>query len=118
LASINATVRRIAYFDMIVGGVIVLVLAMVGVAAVRANLRPLDEIEETAEAIADGHLDRRVPGATPHRDRPPRAVAEQHAEPDRDGLPRARGIRGGGAPVERSGCAGSSRTSATELRTR
>jgi two-component system OmpR family sensor kinase len=50
---------------MIVGGVIVFVLAMVGVAAVRANLRPLDEIEETAEAIADGHLDRRVPERDP-----------------------------------------------------
>jgi two-component system OmpR family sensor kinase len=65
LGNIDATVRRIAYFDMIVGGVIVLVLAMVGVAAVRANLRPLDEIEETAEAIADGHLDRRVPERDP-----------------------------------------------------
>jgi two-component system, OmpR family, sensor kinase len=32
---------------------------------VRANLRPLDEIEETAEAIADGHLDRRVPERDP-----------------------------------------------------
>src|SRR5262249_56788739 len=60
LGNIDATVRRIAYFDMIVGGVIVLVLAMVGVAAVRANLRPLDEIEETPEAIADGHLDPRA----------------------------------------------------------
>jgi two-component system, OmpR family, sensor kinase len=65
LGNVNATVRRVAYFDMIVGGVIVLVLAMVGVAAVRANLRPLDEIEETAEAIADGHLDRRVPERDP-----------------------------------------------------
>jgi len=65
LGNIDATVRRIAYFDMIVGAVIVFVLALVGVAAVRANLRPLDEIEETAEAIADGHLDRRVPERDP-----------------------------------------------------
>jgi two-component system, OmpR family, sensor kinase len=65
LGNIDATVRRIAYFDMIVGAVIVLVLALVGVAAVRANLRPLDEIEDTAEAIADGHLDRRVPERDP-----------------------------------------------------
>ena len=65
LGNVNATVRRIAYFDVIVGAVIVFVLAMVGVAAVRANLRPLDEIEETAEAIADGHLDRRVPERDP-----------------------------------------------------
>jgi len=66
LGNVDATVRRIAYFDMIVGAVIVFVLALVGVAAVRANLRPLDEIEETAEAIADGHLDRRVPERDPH----------------------------------------------------
>jgi len=65
LGNVDATVRRIAYFDMIVGAVIVFVLALVGVAAVRANLRPLDEIEETAEAIADGHLDRRVPERDP-----------------------------------------------------
>src|SRR5580704_4221060 len=65
LGNVNATVRRIAYFDVIVGAVIVFVLALVGVAAVRANLRPLDEIEETAEAIADGHLDRRVPERDP-----------------------------------------------------
>jgi len=66
LGNVDATIRRIAYFDMIVGAVIVLVLALVGVVAVRANLRPLDEIEETAEAIADGHLDRRVPERDPH----------------------------------------------------
>jgi two-component system, OmpR family, sensor kinase len=65
LGNVDATVRRIAYFDMIVGAVIVFVLALVGVAAVRANLRPLDDIEETAEAIADGHLDRRVPERDP-----------------------------------------------------
>ena len=65
LGNVDATIRRIAYFDVIVGAVIVFVLAMVGVAAVRANLRPLDEIEETAEAIADGHLDRRVPERDP-----------------------------------------------------
>jgi two-component system, OmpR family, sensor kinase len=65
LGNIEATVRRVAYFDIIVGAVIVFVLALVGVAAVRANLRPLDEIEETAEAIADGHLDRRVPERDP-----------------------------------------------------
>jgi two-component system OmpR family sensor kinase len=65
LGNVDATVRRIAYFDMIVGAVIVFVLALVGVAVVRANLRPLDDIEETAEAIADGHLDRRVPERDP-----------------------------------------------------
>ena len=38
---------------------------MVSVAVVRTNLRPLDDIEETAEEIAAGHLDRRVPDRDP-----------------------------------------------------
>ena len=49
---------------MIVSLVIMLGLGVVSVAVVRTNLRPLDDIEETAEAIAAGHLDRRVPDRT------------------------------------------------------
>jgi len=41
---------------------------------VRANLRPLVDIEETAGEIADGHLNRRVPERDPRtRDRQPSA---------------------------------------------
>ena len=50
---------------MIVSLVIMLGLGVVSVAVVRTNLRPLDDIEETAEAIAAGHLDRRVPDRDP-----------------------------------------------------
>ena len=42
------------------------VLAAVGVGVVRANLRPLDDIELTAGQIAAGHLDHRVPEGDPH----------------------------------------------------
>jgi two-component system OmpR family sensor kinase len=38
---------------------------VVSVAVVRTNLRPLDDIEETAHDIAAGHLDRRVPDRDP-----------------------------------------------------
>ena len=65
LGNINATIRRLAAADLIVGAIIVCVLALVGVAVVRANLQPLVEIEETAEEIADGHLNRRVPERDP-----------------------------------------------------
>ena len=51
--------------DLIVSVVILLVLMMVGFAVVRANLQPLVDIEETAEEIADGHLNRRVPERDP-----------------------------------------------------
>ena len=65
LGDINATIGRVAAADLIVGAIIVGVLALVGVAVVRANLQPLVEIEETAEEIADGHLNRRVPEHDP-----------------------------------------------------
>ncbi len=65
LGDINATISRLAAADLIVSAIIVGVLAFVGVAVVRANLRPLVEIEETAEEIAEGHLNRRVPEHDP-----------------------------------------------------
>ena len=65
LGNINATIGRLAAADLIVSAIIVGVLALVGVAVVRANLQPLVEIEETAEEIADGHLNRRVPERDP-----------------------------------------------------
>jgi len=51
--------------ELIVGAAIVIVLAVVGVGVVRANLRPLDDIEMTAGEIAKGHLDHRVPEGDP-----------------------------------------------------
>jgi len=41
------------------------VLAAVGIAVVRANLRPLDDIEMTAGEISRGHLDHRIPERDP-----------------------------------------------------
>jgi two-component system OmpR family sensor kinase len=65
LGNINATIGRLALAELIVGVIIVCVLALVVVAVVRANLRPLVDIEETAGEIADGHLNRRVPEHDP-----------------------------------------------------
>ncbi len=45
--------------------IIVVALVVVGVAIVRASLRPLTDIEQTAEAIAAGDLSRRVPDLDP-----------------------------------------------------
>jgi two-component system OmpR family sensor kinase len=60
LGNINAMAHRLAVFDLIVGGAIVVVLAAVGVAIVQANLRPLNDIELTAGQIARGHLNHRI----------------------------------------------------------
>ena len=65
LGNINATIGRLAATELIVGLIIVCILAVAIVAVVRANLRPLVEIEETAGEIADGHLNRRVPERDP-----------------------------------------------------
>src|SRR6516165_7135361 len=65
LGDINGTIGRLAYIDMIVSTVVVLALAIVGIAIVRTSLRPLTEIEHTAQAIAAGDLSRRVPDSDP-----------------------------------------------------
>ena len=65
LDSLASSIRYLTELDVIVSLVIMLGLAVVSVAVVRTNLRPLDDIEETAEDIAAGHLDRRVPDRDP-----------------------------------------------------
>jgi two-component system, OmpR family, sensor kinase len=65
LGNLDQTMAYLVRLDVIVSIVILIVLMIVGFAVVRANLRPLVEIEETAEEIADGHLNRRVPEHDP-----------------------------------------------------
>jgi two-component system, OmpR family, sensor kinase len=62
---IDRTIGRLRGVDMAVSAAVLLVLAAVGVAMVRASLRPLVEIEQTAAAIAAGDLSRRVPDRDP-----------------------------------------------------
>ncbi len=65
LGNLGAMTRQLAVFELIVGGLIVVVLAAVGVAVVRSNLRPLNDIELTAGQIAAGHLNHRIPERDP-----------------------------------------------------
>jgi two-component system OmpR family sensor kinase len=65
LGPVGAEIQRLITVELTVGAAIVVVLAIVGVAVVRANLRPLDDIEMTAGEIAKGHLDHRVPERDP-----------------------------------------------------
>lgn len=62
---IERTVGRLVAIDVIVGLLVLAVLVVLGVWVVRASLRPLAAIEETAGAIAAGNLSRRVPEADP-----------------------------------------------------
>jgi two-component system OmpR family sensor kinase len=65
LVIINGTVSHLAGIELIVGVIVVVGLAIVGIAIVRASLRPLNDIETTAQAIAAGDLSRRIPDHDP-----------------------------------------------------
>jgi two-component system, OmpR family, sensor kinase len=65
VTDIYATVRQLEGFDILVSIGIMLILAVLATAAVRASLRPLNDIEETAGAIAAGDLSKRVPERDP-----------------------------------------------------
>jgi len=60
-----ATIGRLTGIDLIVSAIVIVALAIVGVAVIRASLRPLTDIEHTAEGIAAGDLTRRVPDHDP-----------------------------------------------------
>jgi two-component system, OmpR family, sensor kinase len=65
LGNINATIGGLAATVSIIGLIVVCILAGAIVVVVRASLRPLVDIEETAGEIAAGHLNRRVPERDP-----------------------------------------------------
>jgi two-component system, OmpR family, sensor kinase len=65
VTSVYSTTGELTDIDLIVSLAIIVVLAVVGVAVIRASLRPLTEIERTAEGIAAGDLTRRVPDRDP-----------------------------------------------------
>jgi two-component system, OmpR family, sensor kinase len=65
LGDVSGSIARLATIDAIVGAVLLLGLAGVGFAVVKASLRPLTDIERTAGQIAAGDLTRRVPLTDP-----------------------------------------------------
>jgi two-component system OmpR family sensor kinase len=65
VTTVYGTIQRLIWTDLIISAAIVCVLALLGFAVVRSNLQPLVEIEETAEEIAAGHLNLRVPERDP-----------------------------------------------------
>jgi two-component system, OmpR family, sensor kinase len=65
LGNINAVIADLAVTTLVIGAIIVCILALAIVMVVRASLRPLVDIEETAGEIAAGHLNQRVPERDP-----------------------------------------------------
>ncbi len=65
LSDVGSTEHRLAEIELLVGAGALLLLAVAGFLMVRSSLRPLLEVERTAEAIAAGDLSRRVPEQDP-----------------------------------------------------
>jgi two-component system OmpR family sensor kinase len=63
MRDVYATLHDLLWIEMAVSGAVLLAAAGLGLWLVRLGLRPLDDIETTAEAIAAGDLARRVPEA-------------------------------------------------------
>lgn len=61
LEGMRSTIDRMRVVCLVAGSLLLALLALVGGLAIRAGLAPLRRVEETAAAIADGDLTRRVP---------------------------------------------------------
>jgi len=58
----NNTLNRLLIIELIVTGAALIAAVLLGWWLVRIGLRPLEEVERTAESIAEGEFDHRVPG--------------------------------------------------------
>jgi signal transduction histidine kinase len=65
LSNVNRSIGYLTGIDLLVSLAVIVILAIVGIAVVRASLRPLADIEETAAAIAGGDLSSRIPDRDP-----------------------------------------------------
>lgn len=65
LDDVNHTVGRLERLELIIGLIVVAFIAIVSYLVVRRALRPLTEVERTAEKIAEGDMTQRVPEADP-----------------------------------------------------
>ena len=65
LSSVDSTLHRLLLIELLVTAVALAAMTALGLWVVRLGLRPLREIEKTAEAIAEGDLTQRVEHAEP-----------------------------------------------------
>jgi two-component system OmpR family sensor kinase len=65
LSDVQSTVRALTWSQVGIGAAVLLVLGIAGYAVVHRSLQPLVEVEQTAAAIADGELERRIPQRDP-----------------------------------------------------
>ncbi len=62
LSDTQSTLNQLVLIELAVTGAALVAAVLLGLWLVRVGLRPLAAVEDTAERIADGELDQRVPG--------------------------------------------------------
>ena len=65
LAEVDRTLNRLGFFFLVLGMFALLAIALVSRWIIAISLKPLEAVEETAEAIAAGDLSARLPAAKP-----------------------------------------------------
>jgi two-component system OmpR family sensor kinase len=65
LADVDRTLQRLGFFFLILGLIALIAVGLVSRRIIAISLKPLEQVEETAEAIAGGDLSARLPAAKP-----------------------------------------------------
>ena len=65
LTGLDSTLQRLLLIELIVSALVLMILGLISWIMVRRDMRPLEEMAETAGAIAEGDLTQRVSRVTP-----------------------------------------------------
>jgi two-component system OmpR family sensor kinase len=66
LNDLNKTVGKLGFFFFLIGAALLTLIAIASRLVIKIGMRPLEDVEETAEQIAAGDLSARMPEANPH----------------------------------------------------
>ena len=66
LGDLNKTIDRLGFFFFFIGLILIALIALASRSVIKLGMRPLEDVEVTAEQIASGDLSARMPDANPH----------------------------------------------------
>ena len=66
LDDLNQTVGKLGFFFFLIGAALLTLIAIASRLVIKIGMRPLEDVEATAEQIAAGDLSARMPDANPH----------------------------------------------------
>lgn len=66
LGELDRTVGKLGFFFLLIGLLLITLIAIASRIVIKVGMRPLEDVEVTAEQIASGDLSARMPDANPH----------------------------------------------------